>query len=52
MAKRRQRTKKIEEPIGIIIAQEPAAESTPRFSAYVYGLVDEPEEDPSGVKAA
>lgn len=52
MAKRRQRTKKVEEPIGIIIAREPAAETTPRFSAYVYGIVDETEDDPAGAKAA
>lgn len=52
MTKRRQRVSKDEEPIGIIITRERTVESVPRFSAYVYGMVDEPEDDPAGAKAA
>jgi hypothetical protein len=44
VTKRRPRVRKDEEPIGIIITRERTVESAPRFSAYVYGMVDEPED--------
>ncbi|MEO7966760.1 MAG: hypothetical protein ABIT38_22910 [Gemmatimonadaceae bacterium] len=41
-----------EEPMGIVISRGSRAEETPRFSAYVWGLNQEPEVTTIGAKAA
>ena len=40
------------EPIGIIIARGSTTSHTPRFSAYVWASVEEPEAAPEETKAA
>ena len=42
MASRRQ-PKEEQEPVGIVISRGSRAEETPRFTAYVWGPVPEPE---------
>lgn len=41
-----------EEPVGIVISRGSRAEETPRFSAYVWGVMQEPEVTTIGVRAA
>jgi hypothetical protein len=39
-----------QEPIGIVISHGHTPEPTPRFSAYIYGIVEDQDETPDEVK--
>jgi len=43
---------KEQEPIGIVISRGQSSEPSPRFSAYVWGAADDPEEKPVDAKVA
>jgi hypothetical protein len=45
-APKRTRSSSEQEPIGIVISRGRITEATPLFSAYVWGVSEEPEETP------